>query len=168
MQISDNKVALIDYTLKGEAGQVLDSTDGGDPLQYLHGVGMIIPGLEAALVGKSAGDTVEVTIPPERAYGTRDDSLRQEVDRKQFEGVDNLDVGMQFRVEGEAGENFVLTVMEVGDETVIVDGNHALAGVTLHFDVTVREVREATDDELAQIQPASSGGCCSDPDCSSH
>lgn len=164
MQISENKVALIDYTLKGEAGQVIDTTDGGDPLPYLHGAGMIIAGLEAALVGKSEGDTFEITIPPENAYGTRDDSLRQEVDREQFEEIDDLAVGMQFRVDAGGGQNLVITVIEVGEDTVTVDGNHALAGVTLHFAVTVREVREATEDELAHGHPHGMGGCGHDHD----
>ncbi|MFK7821026.1 MAG: peptidylprolyl isomerase [Planctomycetaceae bacterium] len=164
MQIAQNTVALIDYTLKGEAGQVIDTTDGGDPLPYLHGAGMIIPGLEAALVGKAVGDALEVTIPPEEAYGTRDASLRQEVEREQFEEIDDLAVGMQFRVDGGNGQNLVITVLEINDDTVVVDGNHALAGVTLNFNVTVREVREATEEEIAHGHPHGFGGCDHDHD----
>ncbi len=164
MQISDNKVALIDYTLKGEAGQVIDTTDGGDPLPYLHGAGMIIPGLEAALLGKTEGDSLQVTIPPEEGYGARDSNLRQEVDKEQFEEIDDLAVGMQFRVDAGGGQNLVLTVIEIKDDKVLVDGNHALAGVTLNFNVTVREVREATEEEIAHGHPHGFGGCGHDHD----
>lgn len=164
MQIAKNTVVMLEYTLRGESGQILDSSEGGDPLQYLHGSGMLIPGLEAALEGKSQGDAFEVTIPPEEAYGARDDSLRQEIDRAQFGNIDNLQPGMQFRVDA-GGQNVVLTVVEVGDDTVLVDGNHALAGVTLNFNVTVGEVREATADELAGGTSGSS--CCSDGTCDS-
>jgi FKBP-type peptidyl-prolyl cis-trans isomerase SlyD len=164
MQIAQNSVVLIDYTLKGEAGQVIDTTDGGDPLPYLHGAGMIIPGLETALVGKAEGDEFEITIPPEEAYGTRNDSLRQEIDREQFEDIEDLDVGMQFRVDAGNGQNMVITVLELKDDTVVVDGNHALAGVTLSFSVTVREVREATEEEIAHGHPHGFGGCGHDHD----
>lgn len=159
MQIAKNTVALIDYVLKGEAGQVIDSTEGGDPLPYLHGAGMIIPGLEAELLGKSEGDSFEVTVPPEQGYGTRNDGLQQEVDREEFKEIDDLAVGMQFRVDVGDGQNMVFTVMEIADDKVTLDGNHALAGITLNFAVTVREVREATEEEIAHGHPHGFGGC---------
>lgn len=163
MQITKNSVVMLEYTLRDETGQVLDSTEGGDPLQYLHGSGMLIPGLESALEGKSQGDAFEVTIPPEDAYGVRDDNLRQEVDRAQFAGVDDLAAGMKFRADAGNGELIVLTVAEVDDDKVIVDGNHEMAGKTLNFNVTVGEIREATAQELA---PPESGGCgCGDTNC---
>lgn len=164
MQIAENKVVLIDYTLKGESGQVIDTTDGGDPMPYLHGAGMIIPGLEAALLGKSANDSFEISIPPEDGYGARDAGLRQELDPAQFEEIDDLAVGMQFRVNGDNGQDLVITVMEIRDDSVVVDGNHALAGVTLNFDITIREVRDATEEEIAHGHPHGFGGCGHDHD----
>lgn len=164
MQIANEKVVFIDYTLTGESGQVLDTTDGGDPLAYLHGVGMIIPGLESALEGKGVGDTLDVRIPPEQGYGSRDDRLRQEVDRDQFGEVEDLEVGMQFRVDGGDGQNLVITVVSVSDDVVVVDGNHALAGVQLNFNVTVREIRDATTEEIAHGHPHGVGGCGHDHD----
>jgi FKBP-type peptidyl-prolyl cis-trans isomerase SlyD len=158
MQISKDKVVTIDYTLKDDVGDVIDSSQDQAPLAYIHGVGAIIPGLEQALEGKSAGDRIEVTIPPAEAYGERDDSLCQEVPRKEFEGIDELEVGMQFRVEAESGY-LVLTVVNIGEDVVTVDGNHALAGETLHFDVEVREVRDATEQELEHGHIHGGVGC---------
>lgn len=146
MQISKDKVATIDYTLKNDAGQVLDTSEGGQPLAYLHGANNIIPGLESALEGQSVGDEIEVSVPPEQAYGVRNEALQQQVDRSQFQGVDDLQVGMQFRVPSNQGD-VVVRVAEIEGDTVTVDGNHALAGQTLHFKVNVKDVRDATDEE---------------------
>ena len=158
MQISKNKVATIDYTLTNPDGQVLDTSKGAQPLTYLHGVGGIIPGLENALEGKAKGEQVVVTIPPEQAYGTRNDQLIQEVPRKAFQGVQNIQPGMQFRAQGPQGQMQVVTVVGVQDETVRVDANHPLAGVTLNFDVNVVDVRDATQDELAHGHVHGPGG----------
>jgi len=164
MQIANNTVVMLEYTLRGESGQVLDTTEGGDPLPYLHGTGMLIPGLESALEGKSQGDAFEVSIPPEEAYGVRDASLRQEVEREQFGEVDDLEIGMQFRVDAGEGQHLVITVVEINDDKVIVDGNHAFAGLTLNFNVTVGEIRDATEDEIAHGHPHGFGGCGHDHD----
>ncbi len=146
MEITKDKVATIDYTLKNDAGDVLDTSQGAQPLSYLHGARNIIPGLESALEGQSPGDELEVTVPPDQAYGTRNEGLRQQVDRSQFKDVDNLEVGMQFRVPTNQGD-MVVHVADIEGDTVTVDGNHQLAGMTLHFDVAVRDVREATEEE---------------------
>jgi len=158
MQITKNKVAAIDYTLTDDAGEVLDTSDGQEPLWYLHGVGGIIPGLERELEGKEAGDSLKVAVAPADAYGVRDDALEQEVSRDQFEGADELELGMQFQVDSEAGP-MVVTVVQIDDDVVTIDGNHPLAGESLNFDVTVREVRDATDDELSHGHVHGSGGC---------
>lgn len=147
MQIAKDKIAEIEYKLTNDDGKVLDSTEGGKPLAYLHGSGTIIPGLETALDGKTAGDNVQLTLPPSEAYGERNEALRQQVSPEQFQGVDDLQVGMQFRAQTEAG-SLVMTVVDVGENAVTVDGNHPLAGKTLHFDVTVNDVREATPEEI--------------------
>lgn len=157
MQIAKHKVVEIAYTLKDEQGQIVDSTEGGEPLAYLHGIGAIIPGLESALDGKVAGDRLEVTVPPADGYGERNESLRQDIPRSKFENVGELSLGMQFRVGTDDGP-LVITVVDIGDDTVTVDGNHQLAGTTLHFDVSVRNVREATAEEIAHEHAHGAGG----------
>ena len=157
MRIAKNTVVAIDYTLTDDDGHVLDSSDGREPLSYLHGTGGIIPGLERELDGKQAGDELKVAVTPEDGYGQRNEALRQEVPRSQFDEVENLDVGMQFRVDSNAGP-LVITVVEIVDDVVTVDGNHPLAGVNLNFAVTVREVRAATEEELAHGHAHGPGG----------
>jgi len=148
MQIAKNKVISIDYTLCDAQGTELDTSLGRGPFAYIHGIGNIIPGLEAALEGKSAGDQVNAVISPENAYGTRDESLVQQLPRSQFDTDQNIEVGMQFQAMSEAGPRVVMVVSVEADK-VTIDANHPLAGVTLHFDVTVKEVREATGEELS-------------------
>lgn len=148
MQIGKHKVVTIDYTLTDAQGDVLDSSQGGEPLSYIQGTGSIIPGLEAALEGKSSGEALKVSVPPEQAYGERDEALRQTVSRDLFEAADRLEVGMRFRVQSDGGPQ-IITVAEIKGDTVTIDGNHPLAGVTLNFDVTIRDVRDATSEELS-------------------
>lgn len=147
MRVAANKVVSIEYTLKDDDGEVIDCSEEGEPLAYLHGVGTLIPGLEDELEGKSAGDSFQIRLEPEKGYGVRDDSLVQRVSKENFEGIDDLEVGMQFRVDTKLGPR-VVTVIEIEEEDVTVDGNHELAGVPLNFSVTVREVRDATPEEL--------------------
>ena len=147
MTVARNRVVSIDYTLTGDDGTVFDSSKGQDPLAYVHGTGSIIPGLEAALEGKAPAAHVSVTVTPEQAYGMRDDSVGFTLPRAQFQGVADLAVGMQFQVQGDT-EARVVTVIGIDEDEVIVDGNHPLAGLTLHFDVDILSVREATPDEL--------------------
>jgi len=148
MQVAKHKVVSIDYTLTDPQGTELDTSKGRGPFAYLHGVGNIIPGLEAALEGKTAGDQVDAVISPDKAYGVRDEALIQELPRTQFDTEGNIEVGMQFHAMSEAGPR-VVTVIEVSDDKVTIDGNHPLAGVTLHFDVTIKEIREATSEEVS-------------------
>lgn len=147
MQVSENTVVAIEYTLKNDAGDVLDSSVGHAPLTYLHGHHNIISGLENAMLGKTVGDTFTVTIPPEEAYGLRDDSMTQVVPRHLFQGVDEIVPGMKFHAEAEHGVN-VVTVIDVKGDQVHLDANHELAGETLHFDVVVQAIRAATDEEI--------------------
>jgi FKBP-type peptidyl-prolyl cis-trans isomerase SlyD len=147
MQISHEKVAAIHYTLRDNNGKVLDSSEGKDPLYYLHGFGNLIPGMEEGLEGKAVGDKFEIKVSPEKGYGVRNDAAIQAVPREAF-GDAVVNVGMQFRAGNENGQ-YIVTVVEVGEETVTVDGNHPLAGVELHFNVEVMEVRDASADEIA-------------------
>ncbi|PCJ31377.1 MAG: peptidylprolyl isomerase [Gammaproteobacteria bacterium] len=157
MKVSENSVVVIDYTLTDNDGKVIDSSEDAGPLAYLQGKGNIIPGLEAALLGKEAGDEVKASIEPEQAYGERVEDMQQEVPKDLFGGIDNIEVGMQFESSTDEGPVMV-TVVEMGEEMITVDGNHPLAGVHLNFDVKVREVREATAEELEHGHVHGEGG----------
>jgi FKBP-type peptidyl-prolyl cis-trans isomerase SlyD len=149
MQIAEQTVVKIHYTLTDTKGEVLDTSEGpggGEPLEYLHGAGQIVPGLEDALAGKSAGDHVKVTVGPEAGYGARSEELVQKVSRDEFPDGD-IEVGMRFRSHGPSGAR-ILTVVATDDDSVTLDGNHPLAGATLNFDVQVVEVRQATEKDL--------------------
>ena len=157
MKVAENVVVVIDYTLKDNAGEVIDSSEGAGPLAYLHGAGNIVEGLEEALAGKEAGADIQASIEPAKAYGERHEDMKQEVPKELFGGVENIEAGMQFQSETDQGPVLV-TVVEVTDEMVTVDGNHPLAGVHLNFDVTIREVREATAEELEHGHVHGEGG----------
>lgn len=146
MQISKDTVVAIDYTLKDDEGAVLDTSEGKEPLSYLHGSGNIIPGLEQALEGKATGEELSIRVEPADAYGERSEELKQAVPRDLFKDVDELQPGMQFQAQGESGTQ-VVTVVAVEGDQVTVDANHPMAGVALNFDVKVQEVRPATDEE---------------------
>ena len=148
MQVARDKVVLIRYTLKNDAGEVLDSSDGGAPLAYLHGQGNIVAGLETALDGKQAGDKLSVRVAAVDGYGVRDASLVQQVPRRSFGGVSNIKPGMQFHAQTAQGQMRVVTVTRIKGDMVTVDANHPLAGENLNFDVEVTEVRDATAEEL--------------------
>lgn len=146
MQIEKDTVVAIDYTVKDDEGEVLDTSEGKEPLSYLHGAQNIIPGLENALEGKSPGDELSIRVEPQDAYGERNEDLKQAVPRDLFKGVDDLQPGMQFQAQGDGGSQMV-TVVEVEGDQVTVDANHPMAGVTLTFDVKVKDVRAASDEE---------------------
>ncbi|WP_416886021.1 FKBP-type peptidyl-prolyl cis-trans isomerase [Marinospirillum sp.] len=147
MQVAANTVVAIHYTLTNPEGQVLDSSQGGAPLAYLHGHSNIIPGLENALVGKQAGDEFEVVVAPAEAYGERDANLVQQVQRSAFQGVDSIEAGMQFQTQGPGGP-MVVTVVDVSEEEVTIDANHPLAGVELNFKGQIETVRAASEEEV--------------------
>lgn len=153
MQVNDNCAVSIHYTLTNDEGQQIDSSLGQEPLVYVHGANNIVPGLEQALVGKAEGEQVQVTVQPADGFGEINPELVQSVPREAFQGVDKVEPGMQFGIQGPEGETQRVTVSEVGDETVTIDGNHPLAGQVLHFDVSVEKVREATADEIKQGLP---------------
>ena len=148
MTITQNSAVSFHYTLTDDQGQQIDSSAGQEPLAYLHGAGNIIPGLEKALTGKSVGDQMVVEVSAEEGYGPVQKELIQEVPRSSFQGVDSIEVGMQFEAQTGQGGAVPVTVTLVTDETVTVDGNHPLAGKDLNFDVTIADVREATAEEL--------------------
>lgn len=153
MNITKNKVAAIHYTLRDDQGNILDSSQGRDPLYYLHGAQNLIPGMEDGLEGHTTGDHFQIDVTPEKGYGTRDPKLVEEVPVRAF-GGQQVEVGMQFQT----NDGQVITITNVGPETVTVDANHALADQNLHFDVEVIEVRDATSEELAHGHVHGPGG----------
>ncbi|RMI34914.1 FKBP-type peptidyl-prolyl cis-trans isomerase [Nocardia stercoris] len=157
MVIVSDKVVSIEYTLTDDDGEVLDSSVGEAPLVYLHGADNIVPGLEQALDGKSGGDRVEVVVEPEDGYGEHLAELVSTVERSMFEGVDELEAGMEFEAEAPDGETQIVTVVGVDGDSVTIDGNHPLAGQRLHFQVEIVDVRDATEDELAHGHPHEDG-----------
>jgi len=158
MQIAKDKVVSIHYTLKNDAGSVIDSSENAEPLIYLHGAQNIIPGLEKALEGKVTDDALEVSIEAVDAYGEYNKELTQVVPSNMFEGVDKIEVGMEFQAQTEQGIQ-VIRIAGVDGDDVTIDGNHPLAGERLHFDVTVDAVREASADELEHGH-IHTEGCC--------
>ena len=157
MEIADRRVASFNYTLTNDAGEVLDSSEGREPLSYLHGKGNIVPGLENAMVGKKVGDKFKVDVKPEEGYGVHNPALVQVVPRDAFRGIDKLEPGMQFRAESDRGPMMVSVTKVAGDQ-VTVDGNHPLAGATLHFDIEVTEVRDASVEEVLHGHVHGEGG----------
>ena len=156
MQIEPQKVVTIDYTLTDDKGVIIDRSEGGN-FAYLHGAQNIIPGLENALEGKSAGDEVQVSVEPQEGYGERNDELAQEVPREMF-GDNEPEPGMQFNAQTPDGQMITVTVIEAEADKVVIDANHPLAGVNLNFDVKVLEVREATEEELSHGHVHGAGG----------
>lgn len=153
MQITKNKVASIHYTLRDNDGTVIDSSEGREPLNYLHGAGNLISGMEEGLEGKVKGDKLNLKIAPEKGYGEKDDSLVQKVPRSAF-GDQDVKMGMRFST----NQGGVVTVTHVGLEAITVDANHPLAGVELNFAVEVVDVREASNDEISHGHVHGPGG----------
>lgn len=149
MQISAHKVVSFDYTLKGEDGVTIESSQGSTPFSYIHGTGSLIPGLESALEGKTDGDEFTISVPPEQAYGERNESLVLALPRERLATDEEPEVGMHFHASTAEGSTRVVTIVKVEGDTITVDGNHPLAGVTLIFAIIVRAVRNATSEELA-------------------
>ena len=158
MTIKQNSVVTMHYELKDKEGEVLDSSEGQDPLVYLHGANNIIVGLEEELEGKKSGDKVAAVIPPEKAYGVPVEALIQQVPTEAFgEEIKNVEVGMRFQADTEQGPVPVV-VTAVKDDIVTVDGNHPLAGKELHFDVSITDIRDASEEEIEHGHVHGEGG----------
>ncbi len=153
MQIAKHSVVSFHYTLNDPDGVLLDTSAGREVFAYLHGAGHIVPGLEEQMEGRTKGDTMEVVVQPEKGYGELDESLLQRVPKDRF-GDQAVEAGMQFQTP----DNRVWSVVEVNHGDVVLNGNHPLAGVTLHFKVEITDVREATADEIAHGHVHGPGG----------
>ncbi len=148
MTVTKDRVVSINYTLTDDEGQVLDSSEGREPLSYIQGVGAIIPGLEQALEGREQGENVSVSLSPEDAYGDYNEELIVNVPKERFPEPEQLEVGGQVQAQTADGGVQILTVAEIGNEEVTLDANHPLAGQGLHFEVSIEQVRDATEEEL--------------------
>ena len=145
-KVEEGKVVSFSYTLKDNNGNMVEQSDPGQPLEYLHGSANIIPGLERKMEGMLLGDTKSITVPAEEGYGEYDEKLVFKVPMENFPQNTEIKEGMEFRADSEHGP-LMLTVVELGDDYVIVDGNHPMAGENLHFDVKVEGIRQATQEE---------------------
>ncbi len=155
--IAKDTAVKFNYTLKDDEGNILDQSPEGQPLAYLHGHSNIIPGLEQQLEGKSAGESVNAVVEPVDGYGEYQELAVQKVPRDNFQGVEDIQPGMQFQSEA-GGQVMLVTVTDVNDKEVTVDANHPLAGKRLTFDVEIQEVRAATEDELNHGHVHGAGG----------
>ncbi len=157
MEITADRVVTIHYTLKDDKGAVLDSSAGGEPLAYIQGHGNLVAGLEKALEGKQDGNTLAVSVAPADGYGVRDEKLIQRLPKRSLQGSGEIKKGMQFQARTDDGMR-LFTVTAVMGDMVTLDGNHPLADQTLHFDVEVVAVREATTEELEHGHVHGAGG----------
>jgi FKBP-type peptidyl-prolyl cis-trans isomerase SlyD len=152
MNVTSDAVVSINYTLTDDDGTIIDSNEGRPALVYLHGHDNIIPGLEKGLEGAAVGDKRKVDVPPAEGYGDMDPERIFELPKEEFPEEMPLEEGMEFCAETAAGDMTIM-VTEVRDDTVVVDANHPLAGMTLHFDVEVLDVRQGSQEELRLGQP---------------
>ncbi len=151
--IEAGKVVFFHYTLSDESGEIIDSSEGAEPLPYLHGAGNIVPGLERQMVGKQVGDRFKAVVPAEEGYGVPEGPGPQAIPRDAFPEDAELEEGMPFTAEDEDGNELPLWIVSVEDDAVIVDQNHPLAGVELHFDIHITDMRDATPEEIEHGHP---------------
>ncbi len=171
MNIEKNKVIKVDYVLKNSEGTIIDSSEGMEPLEYLHGHNNIIAGLESALEGKKVGDDFNISVHPAQAYGERDENAFTLIPLEKLQHIPNLEVGLKLQIPGPNGAQIV-TISKIDDKEVTIDTNHPLAGELLNFDVKVIDIRDASEEEIShghihiqhqhgEEQGCSSGGGCS-------
>jgi len=157
MTISEKCVVSMHYKLTDESGQLLDESRD-QPLLYVHGTNSLIPGLEKQLDGKTIGDQITASVPPEEGYGPVMPQLIQNLPKSTFQGVDEIKVGMEFEASNENSEKMIVRVEAIEGEEVTINGNHPLAGKTLNFDVNIVDVREASEEELSHGHAHGEGG----------
>jgi FKBP-type peptidyl-prolyl cis-trans isomerase SlyD len=149
--VQANSHVTLGYVLRSGDGEVLDASsgEGGEPIRYVQGYGMIVPGLEAAVAGMRVGDKKTVKLTAEQGYGTHDDELVLEIDRSEFPEPAAVTIGDEFVAESPDGDQVAMRVVEVHDASVVVDANHPLAGLAIEYDIEVEELRDATEEEIA-------------------
>ncbi|WXU00867.1 MAG: FKBP-type peptidyl-prolyl cis-trans isomerase SlyD [Catillopecten margaritatus gill symbiont] len=161
MVVKQDMVVEMHYTIKNDAGDVLDTSKDQEPMPFLQGHGNIVPGLEKAIEGLKVGESCNVSVEAKDAYGEYHDEGVQEIPMEALQGVPDLKVGMELQSQDENGNPFIVVVKEIGSDVVTVDANHPLAGQTLHFDVSIENVREATKEELDHGHIHAHGSSCS-------
>ncbi|XKH00221.1 peptidylprolyl isomerase [Marinobacter nauticus] len=149
---STPQVYTVHYVLKNKIGELVDTSEGSEPLHFLYGTPEIIEGIQKAVKDRNVGDCLEVTIPPEMAYGEYREELVRKVPKSLFEGVEKLEVGMKFQTNS-GDETQVVQVVGIDGNLIRVDANHPLAGFTLYFDLEIVGRRDATEDEISQGRP---------------
>ncbi|WP_068546727.1 FKBP-type peptidyl-prolyl cis-trans isomerase [Thalassotalea crassostreae] len=158
MNIENNKVVVMHYAVMDSEENLIDSSYDHKPLAFIHGNGFLIPGLESELNGKKVGDKFVADVAAADGYGERHDGFVQTVPKEMFQGIEDLDVGMQLRAQTDEGEQTVI-VIGVDEDEITVDGNHPLAGIDLKFEVEILEVRDATEEEIQHGHVHGEGGC---------
>lgn len=158
MQIAEKSYVALDYYLTLDSGEEIDRSPEGQPLAFIVGSGQVIPGLEKKLIGRENGDSLEISVEPEEAYGLVNKDLLQEIPRDRFPQDIELEPGMTFQADGPRGP-MPFTIHAITEDTVTADLNHPMAGQRLHFAITIVEVREASTVELASVNNACGCGC---------
>lgn len=148
MKVADGHAVKMEYTLRDDSGEVLDTSEGDEPLEYLHGQGQIVPGLEKALTGLEVGAETKVVVSPKEGYGEVDPKAVMKIHRSKLPPDEEPEVGMGLQGMGPGGEPLLLTIAAIDGDTVTLDANHPLAGKTLHFEIKIVGIREATAEEL--------------------
>ncbi len=156
--IGSGKVVGMAYSLKNDAGEILDQASHAEPFLYIHGASQIVPGLEEALTGLKIGEKKNVTVPPDAGYGPVIPGLNMTVKKNQFPGINEIQVGMQFQAQSPEGHGMVFTIVKLEGDDVTIDGNHPLAGQTLHFAVEILSMRAATSEEMSHGHVHGEGG----------
>lgn len=160
--VAPDTVVKLTYRILTEDGKVLEERTPEDPYEYLQGHGQIVPPVERAVEGKTAGFRCEVMVTPHDGYGEYDQALVTDLPKSHFPSHVNVEVGMKFNTRDSQGRTLTVRVLEVGEDKVTIDGNHPLAGLDLSFEVRVLDVREATESEIEAGRPgatlASSAG----------
>ncbi len=157
MPITKDQIVAFEYKLTDPDGNVIDSSEGRPPLEYLHGHKGIVPGLEEALEGKDEGAELTVVVPPEKAYGPRNEQLLNRVPKEAFEGKLDFQLGLQFPVQDQEGNARLVTIVHIEDDAVVLDANHPLAGIELTFEIKIAKIRDATEEELEQARQREAG-----------
>lgn len=160
LKVRDGHVVEIHYTLTNDAGEVIDTSENSAPLPYIQGKRNIVPGLESKMIGRMIGEKFTAKVSPEEGYGVRHDAMVQSVPKEHFESPADIQLGAHFQVQTREGEVIIVRVVEVTDTTVVLDGNHPLAGANLNFQIEVVSIREATEEELKKGHLHQGAGCC--------
>lgn len=148
MKIEKNQVVSFHYTLKDKVGRFIDGTKGKEPLSYIQGIGALIIGLESQLEGRKKGNKFKVMIPPEQGYGIRDQALIYVVKKSDFQGTEEMKLGMQVKIDTDNEGMAIATIIEIDGDKITLDLNHPLVDIALYFDIEVIDVRRATENEI--------------------